>query len=236
MPRLKLITFDLDNTLWDVESIILGAEEQMISWLQSNTPDAMQVYNRDTLPVLREKVVAEFPDKRHDLSFMRTEVLYKVMRTTGYESKQARALAKQAFEVFFAGRNNVKFFPGALELLERLQTRYVLYALTNGNADIRRTGLDSYLAGAISSADVGASKPDAAMFQRALRTVDSQPHEAVHVGDHLVDDVEGAHNAGMHTVWLNLSGSDTYSAKHPPTEVVTELAQIEQALLRIEEC
>jgi len=234
MPRLKLITFDLDNTLWDVEAIIIRAEADMLNWLRANAPDSLNAYTKEALPGLREQAVAAHPNKRHDLSFMRTEVLYLVMRAAGYPEKQARVLAVHAFEVFFAGRNNVQFFPGALELLDNLQSRYVLYALTNGNADIQRTGLDQYLAGAVSSADVGASKPHAAMFRAALDATSTMPHETVHVGDNLVDDIEGAANVGMHTVWVNLTDEDLSQANHQPSETVTALTQIEKAIDRLE--
>jgi putative hydrolase of the HAD superfamily len=234
MPQLKLITFDLDNTLWDVEQIIRKAEADMIEWIKTHATDAVAHYQQDALASYREEVVLAHPGKRHDLSFMRIEVLNKVMLATGYRHDEARRLAQDAFDVFFAGRNRVEFFPGALELLDRLQERFVLYALTNGNADIQRTGLDSYLSGAFSAADVGASKPHGAMFNAALAAVDSRPHEAIHVGDHLVDDIEGAHDAGMHTVWVNLRDHDPASANRAPTETVTDLDQIDDAIERIE--
>lgn len=53
------------------------------------------------------------------------------------------------------------------------------------------------------------------------------PGEAVHIGDHEVDDVQGATAAGMATVWVNLVGSH---AKPDATATVTSLMQLPAAL------
>ena len=37
-----------------------------------------------------------------------------MLRKAQYQEQEARNLAEAAFEVFFAGRNRVAFFPGAL--------------------------------------------------------------------------------------------------------------------------
>ena len=39
--------------------------------------------------------------------------------------------------------------------------------------------------------DVGASKPHTAMFEAVLKATASRPEEAIHIGDNLVDDIEG---------------------------------------------
>jgi 2-haloacid dehalogenase len=58
----------------------------------------------------------------------------------------------------------------------------------------------------VTSEDVGAYKPDAAMFARALDALGLAAHEVVHVGDSLTSDVAGAHAAGIRAVWVNRHG------------------------------
>ena len=177
MPDIQLLTLDLDNTLWDVDAIIIRAEQDLQAWLASNAPDSMQFYTKDNLPEFRQAVVDAHPKMIHDLSFMRIEVLTRVMSAAGYGEREARSLATQAFGVFFEGRNRVEFFPGALESLEILKERYTLFALTNGNADIERAGLGHLLDGAISSADVGKSKPSKEMFHAPLEKLGLNPDQ-----------------------------------------------------------
>ena len=62
---------------------------------------------------------------------------------------------------------------------------------------LERTGLAPYLDGAVSSAVVGAAKPDPAVFTAALERRRCEPGEAFHVGDSPDGDVEGALAVGV---------------------------------------
>ncbi|MEC8695352.1 MAG: HAD-IA family hydrolase [Pseudomonadota bacterium] len=234
MSRLQLITLDLDNTLWDVEKTIRAAEQDLIIWLQTNAEPAHQIYVSNDLLELREQTLRQHPNLRHDLSRLRIEILSNVMRKAQYQEQEARNLAEAAFEVFFAGRNRVAFFPGALEMLKTLSERYPVYALTNGNADASRTGISPYLKGAISSALVGASKPDPSMFHAALNQAGTSAQYCVHIGDHLHDDIRGADAVGMHSIWVNLQQSERADSDPSPTREVNQLSDIAAAVTAIE--
>jgi len=230
MSRLQLITLDLDNTLWDVDSIIIKAEQDMLQWLGEHVPDSLAHYQGETLNQVRNQVFTEYQARSHDLSFMRTQVLFEVIRRTGMSEAEARSRAQQAFDVFFEGRNRVVFFPGALDMLEDLSARFRIYALTNGNANIEKAGLSAYLSGAYSSADVGAKKPHPDMFQAPLTALDLNPEQAVHIGDHLVDDIHGANAVGMHSIWVNLTAHTRSRDDSAPTREVADLNAVAPAV------
>jgi putative hydrolase of the HAD superfamily len=63
-------------------------------------------------------------------------------------------------------------------------------------------GLDRFLDFTLASGAVGLAKPDPALFRVALERAGVGPHEAVHVGDSLRADVQGAHAAGFRGVLL----------------------------------
>ena len=67
-------------------------------------------------------------------------------------------------------------------------------------------GLLALLDGVITSAEVGAAKPDAAIFEAALRAARCEAAEAVHVGDSPEHDVEGARAAGARALLLAREG------------------------------
>ena len=67
-------------------------------------------------------------------------------------------------------------------------------------------GLRELVDGVVTSAAVGAAKPDPELFRRALEIAGARPEEALHVGDSLVNDVEGARAAGIRAVLLVRSG------------------------------
>jgi HAD superfamily hydrolase (TIGR01509 family) len=73
-------------------------------------------------------------------------------------------------------------------------------------ADVEASGLGDLVDVCVFSSEVGASKPDPAIFLRALDELGVDPLDAMFVGDRLVADVGGAANVGMTTVqalWFN---------------------------------
>ena len=102
-------------------------------------------------------------------------------------------------------------FPDALPLLRALKARGVrVVAASNWDASLpdalARAGLAPYLDGAVSSAVVGAAKPDPAVFHAALELAGCDSDEAFHVGDSPDGDVEGARTAGVRVALLDRRG------------------------------
>jgi 2-haloalkanoic acid dehalogenase type II len=225
MP-IKLVTFDLDNTLWDVDSVVLRAEQLMRGWIAERMPDFDARYPAAAMVELRTQLVAATPGLRHDLSKLREAVLYEAFSRAGHTAQAARELAAAAFQVFYDARHQVVYFPGALETLERLAGSYRLAALTNGNANVSRLALGRFFAFGFSAADVGASKPAPDMFHAALRAAGVSASESVHVGDHLVDDVQGAADVGMHTIWVNHGDRALPEVGPRPSHTVRALVDI----------
>jgi putative hydrolase of the HAD superfamily len=90
---------------------------------------------------------------------------------------------------------------GAVPALERLRaTGLVLVCVSDWDvslaAQLERVGLGHLLAVIVSSAEVGAEKPDPAVFRAALERVGVTPQRALHVGDSDADRA-GAKAAGL---------------------------------------
>jgi len=103
-------------------------------------------------------------------------------------------------------------FPDAVPALRALRAAGLkLVAASNWDVSLHeqlgRTGLSGLLDGAVSSAEVGAPKPDPEIFVRALALAGAQPEEAWHVGDDVEADVGGARAAGLEPVLIDRDGS-----------------------------
>jgi putative hydrolase of the HAD superfamily len=103
-------------------------------------------------------------------------------------------------------------FPDTVPALEALRAAGVrLVAASNWDVSLHeqldRTGLTPLLDGAVSSAEVGAPKPDPEIFVRALALAGAGPEEALHVGDDVEADVGGALAAGLEPVLIDRDGS-----------------------------
>jgi HAD superfamily hydrolase (TIGR01509 family) len=233
MPRIVVVTFDLDNTLWDVDDVIRNAERVTRQWFDTHVPELYATLKPEDFMEIRRRVVAERPELAHDLSKIRETVFERAIVAVGRKAAPAKRLARDAFELFLAERHKVSFYDAALDVLDRLSKRHVLGALTNGNANIERLGLSPYFRFAFSAADVGAAKPAPNMFRAALEHADVLPHQMIHVGDNPVDDIDGAAQLGIPTIWVNL---DKRSDESPPaTRVVHRLDEIPDAIAKIED-
>jgi len=103
-------------------------------------------------------------------------------------------------------------FPDTVPALRALRAAGVkLVAASNWDVSLHeqleRTGLTPLLDGALSSAEVGAPKPDPEIFARALALAGARPAEALHVGDDVEADVGGALAAGLEPVLIDRDGS-----------------------------
>ncbi|MHB8467268.1 MAG: HAD family hydrolase [Acidimicrobiales bacterium] len=84
--------------------------------------------------------------------------------------------------------------------------------VTNGASDTQRSrlknlGIEDWFDAIVISAEVGALKPDRAVFDRVVSMLSMDATAVWHVGDNLLTDVAGSRNAGMTAVWLNRAGT-----------------------------
>jgi putative hydrolase of the HAD superfamily len=75
-------------------------------------------------------------------------------------------------------------------------------------------GLLALVDGVVTSADVGAAKPDPRIFRRALELAGMRPENAVHVGDSVAGDVVGARALGIRAVLLQRAGEPPAGVDH----------------------
>lgn len=71
---------------------------------------------------------------------------------------------------------------------------------------LEQAGLARLVDGALASAELGAAKPERAVFERALALAGAAAEHAWHVGDSVREDVEGARAAGVRPVLLARGG------------------------------
>ncbi len=221
---IRLITFDLDDTLWDVRPVLHSAELTLREWLARNTPD-LNDFSVETLAAIRHTLLDAQPELRHRISELRRRILCHALEQAGYPQGEARELAEQAFEVFLEARHAVQLFPEVHPTLELLANHYSLGVLTNGNADVRRLGLADYFDFTLCAEELGVGKPDPRPFCEALKRAGVAAEHAVHIGDHPSDDIGGAQRAGMRAIWFNPTGGPWQDDGHPDA-IIGNLAEL----------
>ena len=225
--RLRAVSLDLDNTLWDTPPVLLRAEAVLGDWLAAHCPDIAARFDVASFACLRRAVATEWPERAHDFSWIRTEALRRAARASGYPD----AVAAQAFAVFLAARNQIAPYTEVPAALRRLAARLPLYALSNGNACVHRVGLGAHFAAAIDAAAAGAAKPDARIFAHLLAVAGVPAASVLHVGDDAIADVAGARAAGLRTAWINRERVP-WSAPQAPADY--EIADLDQLVVLVE--
>ncbi len=130
--------------------------------------------------------------------------------------------------------------PGACAALEALAARGILLGVisntmrTSGEVIrqvLERAELLPYFQVLTFSDECGIRKPARAIFQGTLDFLGVPPHEAAHVGDDPILDVEGPRDAGMLAIQLAPGGLATAPVK--PHAVIQQLEELPAAVRRL---
>ena len=127
-------------------------------------------------------------------------------------------------------------FPDAPEALSILGQRRRLAVLSNAD--------DAYLhpvvaripaefAAVVSSEGGRGYKPDARLFEMALKELRAEPSECVYVGDKQFEDVKGARGVGMSVVWINRRGEPLNPDLPTPDAEIRNLLELPDVLERL---
>jgi putative hydrolase of the HAD superfamily len=129
------------------------------------------------------------------------------------EENLRTALPLDAVEAALLGAVRFRPYPEVPDALARLRARGARLAVVS-NWDVslhdvlERTGLRSLVDAVVISAELGAAKPDPAIFRAALARLGAAPGDALHVGDSVEHDVAGARAAGIEAVLVARDGAE----------------------------
>ena len=198
--NIKVISFDLDDTLWSGTDVIIHAEKTMTSWMVINTPKISQSLSNEELRSRKIQFIKSNPKLRYKISQARIQFLTDLFSEFNYP--QPKELAKECFQVFYDARQKVTLFENVIDVLTELNKKFTLIAITNGNANVQAVGLEEYFDFCLNSEDFDFPKPHGDIFQAALAKAGISADQCLHVGDHPEHDMLGAKEVGIKTCWL----------------------------------
>ncbi len=232
MP-LRAVFFDLGGTLIDLESDRKAHLEMLRSFQQEcavRTPLEELLVKYDTL---RDEYVS-----RADAEWvMEREMIRNVVASLLMDD--GISMTEKHWEAFLRSywrehKRWLRMLPGAGEMLESLSELSVhVGLLSNVDEDFLQLclfsfPLDRFLDSITTSEEVGVAKPHESIFLRALSKAGCRPREAVHVGDSLEWDVQGAREVGMKTIHISSHGSGEVA-----DYVVSKISEVHYALQRL---
>jgi len=227
---IKAVSFDLDDTLWPLLPVILKAEKDTNNWLIKNYPGVKKLLESEEIISIRNELISQEGELVNQLSKLRKLVFLELGIRSGYKKEEAEIMAKESFKVFFSGRNDVKLYQGTEKTLKRLKEKYTLGVITNGNANLKKIGINHYFSFNISAENMNVSKPDPKIFEAAVAETSLNAHEICHVGDNPINDVQGSLNVGMKAIWFNKKKLNWPLNERPDFEEIYSLQELERTL------
>jgi HAD superfamily hydrolase (TIGR01549 family) len=223
---IKLLTFDLDDTLWPCMATIVQTEKRLHHWFSEHHPDVTERYSIAQLREKRIQLAEQHRHIAHDLTAIRKKSFSELSREIGYSSEQEEQFILDAFEFYIAERNKVNLYEDVLPTLGILKKKYRLGAVTNGNADIYRIGLGHLFEFSWSAADAGQQKPHPSVFNRLLAREKLHSEELIHIGDDPITDIQGAQHSNIRAIWLNREEKSWPESLNPPFIEISQLNQL----------
>ena len=226
---IRAVLFDLDNTLTHRDQSILAYSQHLANTYQQQLQQAeiSQIQS-----IIRRIDNGGYPKKeRLTHPSIAASVAYALQQELTWNIlPDFEELTQFWFQQF--GLSAVAM-PGANRLLADLkQQGYKLAVVSNGGHATRLTilqglGFSHYFDQIISSELVGISKPNPEIFLHTSRQLDIAPQHCLFIGDHPVNDIQGATQAGMQALWLK---GFHEAEDHKSMNTIQNLAEIKQYL------
>ena len=130
--------------------------------------------------------------------------------------------------------------PEVLDVLRELSEVATLAIVSNGAQKVQtrrlaESGVMNFMEDVFISEKMGCEKPNARIFDAALRALGVENREHVlMVGDSLSSDIQGGSNAGLDTCWYNPNHAEN-PGKVCPTYEISNLEELYQLVMEPEE-
>ena len=216
--KYKLITFDLDDTFWNIAPVIIKAEKDTRAWLRKTVGEIEWGSMSDFMGI-REDLIKVMPSLEWDIGLLRKEIYKQKLKNIVPNESERNELINTAYSMFLEKRHEVIFYDGVCDTIEKLSKKYHLGILTNGNADIFKYDIGKFFDFSISSFDVQDNKPNKPHFESAKNKYENISYEEIiHIGDHQINDVYGAYQLGMKAIWFNNMNNEWDQSFDKPDE------------------
>jgi putative hydrolase of the HAD superfamily len=208
MTSITAIGFDLFNTLITVDPPALAeAMARLILELNQHgvapEPKRFTVTYREVAQQFLEKAKQDGIETHN--RFWISAALAKM----GFHVPPDDPRISQGVEAYFSiFLPHCRLVPHTLEMLTAVKRRYPLGLLSNfthgpaARVIINGMGLTPFFDVVLISGELGYRKPHRQVFERLVRSLGTDPHQVLYVGDDPEADIMGARRAGLRSAWM----------------------------------
>ena len=103
MPRkkIKLITLDLDDTVWPNQKVIVEAEKALWNFLLMKVPHVRDELNEENINRIRVELVEKDNSLKFNLTEFRKKVVKELLLKIGLDENEAIYYSNESFNEFF---------------------------------------------------------------------------------------------------------------------------------------
>lgn len=227
---IKAVVFDVDNTLYSYDDAHAAAWEALCAYAKDHLDmDAESFRNchKAAQKLVKERLGSECA------ALHNRQLRYQVLLEENHKPlHHAIAMNDLYWETLIQAAKPV---PGVMDCLQALkQAGYILGVGTNMTIDYQLKKLVSLqmlplFDFIVSSEEVNVEKPHEKLFAYCAYKANVRPEECLFVGDSLSNDVYGASNAGMRSVWYCPDAA--LAAQHPQVRKITHFDQLREMLI-----
>lgn len=224
MSQYRWLLFDADGTLFDFDqaetAALVGTFRAFDLQYQ---PDFARVYRE-----INGQIWRDFELGLIDQDLIRTSRFARLFQSLDLNANP-ESFSRKYLENLARG---TYLIDGAEEVLRQLRPYFDLAIITNGLKDVQRprfarSPIGEYFHVLVISEEVGAAKPDPAIFEAAFDLIGHPSRKDVlMIGDSLTSDIAGGLGYGIDTCWFNPSNLEP----DPNLVVQYEISDLRQLL------
>lgn len=242
MPCAKAAIFDYVGTLVYCRNYTMEASrEKLYNTLLNEGFDAAKDEFLDAYIVAHEK----YRKVRYEQLREVTNAVWvaEALVNLGFDVAVDDPRIKKALNVFFQDFiNTLELREGAKKLIKQAQQGFKVALISNFTyapviyKSLRKMGINEFFNVVVVSEEVGWRKPSGHIFQYALNKLQIQAKEAVFIGDSPIEDIKGAKQVGLKTIFVPSQFSslkDLLDSQQKPDFIAKDLKTVSQNIKQI---
>lgn len=206
LKKYKHLFFDLDGTLWDLQSNTRTALVKLFEIYASETAGVNFEQFYKAYHHHNDRVWALYREGKIEKEILRTIRFHRAFEEMGMTPSE-HFIESFSEEFLNISPRQPKTLEGAHELLQHCSGRYTMHIITNGFIEVQghkmeAAALTPYFTEIINSEHCGVRKPHPGIFEYALKKAGATVEESLMIGDDWDADILGARDFGMDQVYL----------------------------------
>ena len=215
LSKIKVLSFDLDNTIYDCQTVLTRAENWFTNYLCERYGLGGKYQSYDYWANVKSKVLHEDMSLEDDVTLLRAQSLVVAFKEIGIPLKGGLEEAIDLVKLFIKKRSDGVVSDDVRTLMSDLKAKYPLISVSNGNLDAKQLEVSSYFENDLRPVRFKFHrKPHQDLFFECANFKQVQPCEILHIGDDPYTDVFGAGCSGCKCVGLRKGSTGISPDEH----------------------